>query len=220
VAVPLLFLLPPLGLFLMWRYQSWDRLGKVCLTLLTATFLLCGGVLYLTDAAPPVTYIALPTAAPSPTAPVAAAVTPELAPGETPPAAVIAPAVAPPEETPPAAVTVPAVAPPGETLPAAVTAPAVAPPGEAEGLSFISMKTPVSRGEKASVTVHGTPGATYEIAVYYKSKSEAAGLEPRVAGGDGVVTWSWRVGSATKPGAYALEVIGGGETLRVPFEVE
>lgn len=76
----------------------------------------------------------------------------------------------------------------------------------------------VKKGSKATLSVTGTPGVTYSIAVYYSSSvSTAKGLEPKSADGDGNVTWSWRVGSRTKPGKHKIVISGGGERITLYF---
>lgn len=62
----------------------------------------------------------------------------------------------------------------------------------------------VSTGDKASVTVVVTPKARCTIGVYYSTrKSEAAGLGPRTAK---TITWTWTVGSNTKPGSWPVKI--------------
>lgn len=59
----------------------------------------------------------------------------------------------------------------------------------------------VKKGSRATLSVAGTPGITYSIAVYYSSSVSAAkGLEPKSADSNGNVSWSWRVGSPYKAG--------------------
>lgn len=75
-------------------------------------------------------------------------------------------------------------------------------------------------GDYASIAIKTAPGAQASITVLYKSgPSKAAELEPKTAGYDGTVSWTWKVGSRTTLGVWRIEVRSGGETLRVPFEV-
>lgn len=62
------------------------------------------------------------------------------------------------------------------------------------------------QGSHATLTAHTSPGANCTIAVYYSSKSTAAGLEPKVADGAGNVSWTWKVGTRTTPGSYRIVV--------------
>jgi hypothetical protein len=232
-AVTLLIVFFPVGLFLMWRYQTWDKLGKTCVTALTVVLVLCGAVLHYTGNATPITVVNVPKNTRAP------AITP--APSEQPaptftvnptatiePAATIEPtataepttAIEPTSTTkaPPAS-----KAPPTQVPTAKPTIePTVAPEPVAvsEPITLVAITSPVSHGEKATVMVRAAPDTQYEIAVYYKSKSGAAGLDPAVSDADGYVSWTWRVGGGTKAGDYYLEIAGGGDKLRVNFTVE
>ena len=65
------------------------------------------------------------------------------------------------------------------------------------------------RGEKATVSIQGTPNVRYTITVYYKSgASEAAGLEPKYADAQGYVSWTWKVGANTTPGEWPIIIQG------------
>jgi competence protein ComEC len=83
-------------------------------------------------------------------------------------------------------------------------------------LDILSITTPVAPGGIAELTARTAPGANSRIVVYTRSgTSQAQGLEPQIAGNDGLVTWSWRVGSSTFEGEYRIEVTAslGGETM-------
>ena len=76
----------------------------------------------------------------------------------------------------------------------------------------------VKKGGRATLSVAGTPGMTYSITVYYSSSVSAAkGLEPKSADSNGNVSWSWRVGSRTKPGKHKIVISGGGESITLYF---
>ncbi|MDY2907234.1 MAG: hypothetical protein SOT56_08455 [Eubacteriales bacterium] len=76
----------------------------------------------------------------------------------------------------------------------------------------------VKKGSRATLSVAGTPGITYSITVYYSSSVSAAkGLEPKSADSNGNVSWSWRVGSRTKPGKHKIVISGGGESITLYF---
>lgn len=110
---------------------------------------------------------------------------------------------------------------PADSPSSSSSSPAPAPaPTKTQGLQLVNVTSPVSPGDYATVTVKTSPGAQASITVYYKSgPSKAAGLEPKTAGPDGTVSWTWKVGSRTTPGVWRIEVRSEGETLRVPFEV-
>ena len=91
---------------------------------------------------------------------------------------------------------------------------------QGEEIKLIDLTKTVEQGNQATITIKGTEGVEYNIEVYYKSgPSKAAGLEPKVAGSDGLITWSWKVGSRTSEGTYPIVVTGGGKELEVKFKV-
>jgi hypothetical protein len=62
----------------------------------------------------------------------------------------------------------------------------------------------VNAGDTASTTVVVTPRARCTIGVYYTTrKSQAAGLGPKSAK---TITWTWRVGTNTKPGRFPVRI--------------
>ena len=72
----------------------------------------------------------------------------------------------------------------------------------------------------ATLTIKGKPNTEYDIKVYYSTKqSDAKGLENKVSTSDGTVTWTWKVGSGTKPGTRSITVEGGGEKDKIDFIV-
>jgi len=91
---------------------------------------------------------------------------------------------------------------------------------QGEEIKLIDLTKTVEQGNQATITIKGTEGVEYNIEVYYKSgPSKAAGLEPKVAGSDGLITWIWKVGSRTSEGTYPIVVTGGGKELEVKFKV-
>lgn len=89
-----------------------------------------------------------------------------------------------------------------------------------DGPQIASITSPVAAGEAASVTVQAQPGAECSITVRLKSgPSRAQGLEPQVAGDDGMVTWTWIVSPNTSPGEWPVEVQCNGLSVRSELEV-
>jgi hypothetical protein len=91
-------------------------------------------------------------------------------------------------------------------------------------IAMVSLTSPVSPGASARLTIKTTPGADCAIKVYYKSgASQASGLGPQNADGDGTATWQWKVGSRTTPGVWRIVVtatVDGQQTsLEIPLEV-
>lgn len=75
------------------------------------------------------------------------------------------------------------------------------------GLTILSVTSPVSKGSTATLTAQAAPGAACTITVYYKSgPSQAQGLEPKTAGADGKISWSWTVGVRTSAGNWRIVV--------------
>lgn len=79
----------------------------------------------------------------------------------------------------------------------------------------------VKRGNTATLSIKGSEGTVYSIAVYYSTTvSTAKGLEPKTAEADGSVSWNWKVGSRTKAGKHRIVISGGGESLTLYFTTE
>lgn len=162
----------------------------------------------------------VPTTAPSNDAPETTA-----APTVTPSATTEEATTAPPAAS--SVTTVPSTTPAVTTAPpvssATVTSPSDEPVVTAPSdgtLHLLSLTETVARGKEATVTVQGVPGRTYTITVYYPSSvSTAKGLEPKAADTDGVVSWSWRVGSRTSEGSHRIEISDGEELLTLYFTV-
>jgi hypothetical protein len=88
----------------------------------------------------------------------------------------------------------------------------------------ISITSPVSPGNEATITVYTAPNAKCRITVLYKSgPSKAQGLVPKSADSQGRVSWTWRVGMKTVPGTWPIEVncssVNLKERLRTSFVV-
>jgi micrococcal nuclease len=118
----------------------------------------------------------------------------------------------PAEEAPGAAAT----SAPATATPAAPTQP-TAPSG---GVTITRAPGTVRRGATASVAAHTAPGAACTIIVRYKSgPSKAQGLGPKSANARGDVTWSWKVGTNTTPGAWPVTITCGEESARTEVVV-
>lgn len=78
-------------------------------------------------------------------------------------------------------------------------------------LNIISVTSPVSPGDYATLKANTIPNAACYIGVFYKSgRSEAAGLLPKFADNQGNVSWTWKVGTRTTPGSWMIVVIAYG----------
>jgi hypothetical protein len=72
-------------------------------------------------------------------------------------------------------------------------------------IEVISLTSPVSPGEYATIEVQTLPNELLTIEVWYMSgKSEAAGLVPKRANDEGYVWWTWKVGTRTTPGTWEI----------------
>ena len=76
-------------------------------------------------------------------------------------------------------------------------------------VQITSLPASVSHGADATLEATTSPGATCSVKVKYHSGtiSTAAGLKPKpVADSSGLVSWTWKVGSTTKPGTSTATV--------------
>jgi len=90
-------------------------------------------------------------------------------------------------------------------------------------LQVLYVTSPVRAGHYATVQIKTTPGASCTITVYYPSgPSRASGLEPKIAGENGIVEWTWKVGTRTTPGQHKIVITatlcGQTKTTTVYFE--
>src|SRR2546426_12089846 len=66
-------------------------------------------------------------------------------------------------------------------------------------VKLISLTSPVSPGNPASMTIKTVPSAKCQITVQYLSgPSKAKGLIPQTADSEGQVTWTWLVGTRSE----------------------
>jgi len=72
-------------------------------------------------------------------------------------------------------------------------------------IEAISLTSPVSPGEYATIEVKTLPNELLMIEVHYASgKSEAAGLVPKRSDDEGNIWWIWKVGTRTTPGTWKI----------------
>jgi hypothetical protein len=83
---------------------------------------------------------------------------------------------------------------------------------------LVHVTSPISAGSYATLTASVSPSITCSITVYYKSgPSEAQGLYPKRPS-RGRVSWTWKVGTRTTPGRWAITVsCGSAGTLHTSF---
>jgi hypothetical protein len=85
---------------------------------------------------------------------------------------------------------------------------------------LVSVSSPTYPGAYARLTATVLPARTCSITVWYKSgPSHAQGLYPKRPSG-GRVSWTWKVGTNTTPGRWAITVsCGSAGSLRTSFVV-
>jgi hypothetical protein len=110
---------------------------------------------------------------------------------------------------------------PAQALPPSDSDDEDSPTAQPQGtLQFLSVTSPVPRGGSATVAVQATASASCSITVTYKSgPSSAQGLNPKQAGADGRVSWTWTVGGNTTPGNWPIQVTCGGQSIETSFTV-
>lgn len=97
-------------------------------------------------------------------------------------------------------------------------------PGDAAtGIGVIEFTYSVKRGNDAHIKIKGYAGHTYSITVEMKSGySKAAGLEEKIADGDGYVEWTWRVGGKSSTDFQPIVTvrdIATGESVELRYTV-
>ena len=85
-----------------------------------------------------------------------------------------------------------------------------------DGTELTILFTPiVRRGAEAVVFFQGPPEVAWYLSIRYATGyGTAAGLGEQIADADGVVEWSWRIGSNTTVGDWPVTISGNGESLR------
>lgn len=74
-------------------------------------------------------------------------------------------------------------------------------------VDILSVTSPVSRGNFATLEAQTIPDAHCGIEVYYKTgKSEAIGLYSHRSDDEGCISWRWLVGGNTTPGIWEIVV--------------
>lgn len=119
--------------------------------------------------------------------------------------------------------------PPTAALPArppATPSPTPHPPGVSPGpspagaLRFVSV-VGGRPGDRARVVVQARPGAacTIRYTTPAGTVSRAQGLAPTTADASGQASWSWVIGTATRPGTGRVEVTCDDATISAPIQI-
>jgi micrococcal nuclease len=87
-------------------------------------------------------------------------------------------------------------------------------------VTFVNAPLTVPHGQNATLQVKTAPNTSCSIEVDYKSgPSTAAGLVPKTSDGAGNVSWTWKVGANTTPGAWPITVTCGGGSAQTHITV-
>lgn len=123
--------------------------------------------------------------------------------------------------------TAPATAP--DTAQASPSASVAATPTPAESpspvaaqtvVTFVNAPLTIKRGSNATLQVRTAPNTSCSIEVDYKSgASTAAGLVAKNSDGAGNVSWTWKVGANTTPGAWPITVTCGAGSAQTLINV-
>ena len=91
--------------------------------------------------------------------------------------------------------------------------PSVIEPNPSDNIRLISFSpVPCNPGDEVTITVQGTPNTLYSIKVVYNSgASKSKDLNPKTSDGNGVVSWTWKVGTKTALGTYPVTISGGNQ---------
>jgi outer membrane biosynthesis protein TonB len=88
------------------------------------------------------------------------------------------------------------------------------PPPAATGVTIVSITSPRSPGQTATLSARAAPGASCSISYVTPAgtNSTAQGLIAKQADGAGNVSWSWVIGSNTRAGTGTVRVTCNGQT--------
>ena len=84
-----------------------------------------------------------------------------------------------------------------------------------DGTVLVIIYTPVvARGETANVFFVGPPYVDWYLSIRYASGyGRARGLGLQTADSEGLVEWTWMIGSRTEPGDWPVSIYGNGELI-------
>ncbi len=110
---------------------------------------------------------------------------------------------------------------PAATAAATPIPPATESPVAAQtAVTFLNAPLTVGRGSNATLQVKTAANTSCSIEVAYKSgPSTAAGLVAKNSDGAGNVSWTWKVGANTTPGAWPITVTCGGASAQTHITV-
>ena len=82
------------------------------------------------------------------------------------------------------------------------------------GFTLVNLSSPISAGSNANATIQTVPGASCYLGYTAPSgrPSTAQGLGATTADGNGICSWTWRIGSNTDAGTGSLAITANGVT--------
>ena len=91
--------------------------------------------------------------------------------------------------------------------------PSVIESNPSDNIRLISFSpVPCNPGDEVTITVQGTPNTSYSIKVVYNSgASKSKDLNPKTSDSNGVVSWTWKVGTKTALGTYPVTISSGSQ---------
>jgi endonuclease YncB( thermonuclease family) len=94
-------------------------------------------------------------------------------------------------------------------------------PAGAQEFTVLSLSSPVNTGSKASLSIQTQAGSSCHLSYTTPAgtKSQAKGLGETAAGASGVCSWSWTIGSSTRPGTGNLKVTAAGFTKNLQIVI-
>jgi hypothetical protein len=95
-------------------------------------------------------------------------------------------------------------------------------PAAQSGFTLISLSSPVNVGGTASASIQTQAGTNCSIGYVtpHGTQSKAQGLVPETAGGDGVCSWSWKIGASTQSGTGTVTITAAGQTQSFPIVIQ
>ena len=87
-------------------------------------------------------------------------------------------------------------------------------------IELVSLTSPISNNNTATISIKGKPSTEYDINVRYATTvSSANGLENKTSDQNGVVSWSWKIGASVKSGSYKITITDGTEVFETQIQV-
>lgn len=86
-------------------------------------------------------------------------------------------------------------------------------------ITMLYLTDPIKPGKNVTVQIMGKPNTLYAISVSYEHNDDIQGMQSSMSNAQGLIQWTWRVGSGVDSGSYTIKVSGGGTYSVFPFFV-